>query len=451
MKSNLYWLLCFAGIAGLSGLGAAAQDALTLRQAIAQAIGQNPEAQAARAEIDSARAGVALRRTALLPRFEFTEDISRGDDPVYVFGALLRQNRFTQANFALDALNRPAPLGDFTSRFSGDWLLFDSLKSARQARAAGFTRKSAESQASAVDQKLIFDVVAAYQQALYAERRVRTARHEAETAAALRKSTDDRVRAGLAVESDRLAAEVNLAARQQALIAAEGDVDLAWATLRQAMGAPEFEPTALAPLEAREFPAGELNDEVASALAHRQDLDALGKAGQAQAAAVSAAKLSFGPQATAYGSWENDAASVGGANGSNWVAGVRIGIDLLPLSKRAELAQQKAAKVNLDARLEAYRQRVRVEVSQAHIQQRTALLSMQTAKAAVAQADESLRILRNRYEAGLATVTDLLRAEDAARESQTNYWRAVYGNSLAYAQLLFTTGTLTPDAAEALQ
>jgi outer membrane protein TolC len=51
----------------------------------------------------------------------------------------------------------------------------------------------------------------------------------------------------------------------------------------------------------------------------------------------------------------------------------------------------------------------------------------------------------------LATITDLLRAEDAGRQSQSNYWHAVYGNAQAYAQLLYATGTLTADAAEDLQ
>jgi outer membrane protein TolC len=67
------------------------------------------------------------------------------------------------------------------------------------------------------------------------------------------------------------------------------------------------------------------------------------------------------------------------------------------------------------------------------------------------QAGESLRIVTNRNHAGLASVTDLLRAEDAERESQRNYWQAVYGNALAYSELLFVTGRLTPEAAEELQ
>ena len=53
--------------------------------------------------------------------------------------------------------------------------------------------------------------------------------------------------------------------------------------------------------------------------------------------------------------------------------------------------------------------------------------------------------------AWLATITALLRAEDAERQSQSMYWKAVYGNAMAYAELLYATGTLTPDAAEDLQ
>jgi outer membrane protein len=90
-------------------------------------------------------------------------------------------------------------------------------------------------------------------------------------------------------------------------------------------------------------------------------------------------------------------------------------------------------------------------VSQAHIQRETAQLSLETARSATEQAGESLRILKNRYEAGLTTITELLRADDAERQSQANYWRAVYGNAVSYAQLLYATGTLTPEAAEGLQ
>lgn len=443
--------LRLALLLAMAAATARAQEPLTLRQAIQQALGQSPDAAMARAGSQEANAGASLARTQLLPQLNFTEDISRGDDPVYAFGSRLRQRGFTQSDFALNALNRPQPIGNFSTRFSGSWMAFDSFKTQKTIRSADLMKKSAASSAKAVDQKIVLDVVQAYQSVLFAEREIAVAQHEQETAQALRDSVSDHVKAGLAVESDLMLAQVDVAARKQDLIAAQGDLELAWAQLRVAMGAPDLPETELKPIELHDFPQQALAQELATAAKTRPDLIAQGQAQSAQAAAVGAAKSDFGPQVSAYGNWEEDQPSWGSSGGNNWVAGVRIGIDILPFGKRAQLAQASAQKARIDAQVETYRQHVRLEVSQAHIRLQTAQLSYQTARAAMDQSAESLRILRNRYGAGLATMTDLLRAEDAERQSQSNYWHAVYGNTVAYAQLLFATGTLTPDAAEDLQ
>ena len=85
--------------------------------------------------------------------------------PVYVFGTRLRQQQFTLADFALDALNKPEPIGNFATRISGGWLLFDSFRTQKSVQGADLMRKSAASSAKAVDQKVVFDVVQAYHHA----------------------------------------------------------------------------------------------------------------------------------------------------------------------------------------------------------------------------------------------------------------------------------------------
>jgi len=432
-------------------LATAAQEPLTLRQAINQALGQSPEAAIARAGNLDAQASATLARTALLPQLSFTEDISRGNDPVYAFGTRLRQRQFTQLDFALNALNRPQPIGNFSTRFSGSWMAFDSFKTQKQIHSADLFRQSASSSAKAADEQIVFRIVGAYQQVLYAQREIAVAQHEQETAAALLASVGEHVKAGLAVESDTMSAEVNVAARKEELIAAQGDLELAWAQLREAMGDPELKAQELKPIEPHVFPQGALDDEIAMAVKTRPDLMALGQAQLAQASAIGAAKSDFGPRVSAYGDWEEDRTSFAGAGGNNWVAGVQISVDILPVGKSAQLAREGAAKQKIDAQVSSAQQHLRLEVSQAHIHQQTAGLQLETARAAMDQSTESLRILKNRYDAGLATITDLLRAEDAERQSQSNFWHAVYGNAMAYSELLYATGTLTPDAAEELQ
>ena len=451
MNSHRNRVVCLALMLCMGGVASVAQGPLTLRQAIDQALGQNPEAAIARAEDKTASAAASMARTQLLPQLNLTEDISRGNDPVYAFGTRLRQRQFTQADFALNALNYPQPMGNLSTRFSGQWVAFDSFKTQREIHRADLFRESTTSSIKAVDQQIVFRVAAAYQQVLYAQREIAVAQHEQETAAALLSSVDQHVKAGLAVESDRMSAEVNVAARKEELIAAQGDLELAWAALREAMGAPELKETELKPIEPHGFPQGTLEEEMGTAAKTRPDLIALGQAQAAQASAVGAAKSGFGPRVSAYGNWEEDRTSFAGSGGNNWVAGVQISVDILPFGKSAQLARESAAKQKIDAQVAAAQQHLRLEVSQAHIHRQTAALQLETARAAMDQSAESLRILKNRYNAGLATITDLLRAEDAERQSQSNYWHTVYGNAMAYSELLYATGTLTPEAAEELQ
>jgi outer membrane protein TolC len=451
MSSRFWQSFYLALFFCLGGALSPAQEPLSLRQAVDRALGQNPRAAIAQAGEKDAVAAASLARTQLMPQLNFTEDISRGDDPVYAFGSRLRQRQFTQADFALNALNRPQPIGNFSTRFSGSWMAFDSFKTQREIRRADLFKQSAASSSKAVDQQIVLRVVGAYQQVLYAEREIDVARHEQETAAALQDSVDGRVKAGLTVESDRMSAEVEVAARKEELIAAQGDLELAWAELREAMGAPDLQASELKPIEPHVFPEGSLEQELATSLRMRPDLTAMGQARSAQSEAVGEAKSEFGPRVSTYGNWEEDRGSIISSGGNNWVAGVQISVDILPLGKRAQLARESAAKQRLDAQLTLSQQEARLQVSRAHIHRQTAALQLDTARAAMDQSTETLRILKNRYGAGLATITDLLRGEDAERQSQSTYWHAVYGNAMAYTELLYAQGTLTPDAAEELQ
>jgi outer membrane protein TolC len=319
MISHLYRALGLSLLLCMGALPAAAQAPLTLRQAIDQALGQSPQAAIAHAGDQEAKSAVTIARTQLLPHLNFTEDIFRGDDPVYAFGTRLRQGQFTQADFALDALNHPQLIGNFSTRFSGSWTAFDSFKTQREIHRADLFRESASSSAKAVNQQIVLHVVAAYQSVLYAQREIEVAQHEQETASALLTSVDDHVKAGLAVQSDRMSAQVNVAARKQELIAAQGDLELAWAQLREAIGVPDLKASELKPIEPHTFPQLLLEEEIATAAKTRPDLMALAQTQSAQASAVGAARSNFGPSVN---TGRKTVDSLGSSGGNNWVAGV---------------------------------------------------------------------------------------------------------------------------------
>ena len=69
------------------------------------------------------------------------------------------------------------------------------------------------------------------------------------------------------------------------------------------------------------------------------------------------------------------------------------------------------------------------------------------AQASVAEAEESLRITQNRYEAGISNVTDLLRTETTVLDARTRHLAAIRDQRIAAAMLELAAGTLTPDSA----
>ena len=181
----------------------------------------------------------------------------------------------------------------------------------------------------------------------------------------------------------------------------------------------------------------------------RPDLKRVRSEEAAQQQSVSIAKSSFGPRVSAFADWEADNPTfVAGGGGNNWVAGIEVQFDLFEGgAKRAQLSHERAMQDKVAASEgNGHATRIRLEVRRAYYDVDAARQQMEVARAAIAEAQESLRINQNRYDSGLSTISDLLAAEEAARRSQTDYWEAVYRYQTGYANLQLASGTLNPQS-----
>src|SRR5664279_1184400 len=84
-------------------VAASAQEAtpLTLADAARMTLANNPMHKAALSDTKATLAGVREARAPMLPKIMFAENVTVGNDPVFVFGAKLRQQVFTDQDFAL--------------------------------------------------------------------------------------------------------------------------------------------------------------------------------------------------------------------------------------------------------------------------------------------------------------------------------------------------------------
>ena len=223
---------------GLSGT-ALSQEAVrlssvTLQHAVQIALEKSPLHKMSLADTRAASAEVLHARSFLMPHVTFTETATRSDDPVYVFGSKLRQQRFTSGDFALNTLNTPPPFGNFSTRFGGSWNLFDSFASWHGVNRAKKMSEAAAHQLERTDQEIVFRVVDAYYAVLLTQKQLGFAEQTLQTAQSILDRSQSRFDSGLVVESDLLAAKVRMAARQQELIRARSNVDLAQAQLSTA-------------------------------------------------------------------------------------------------------------------------------------------------------------------------------------------------------------------------
>jgi hypothetical protein len=112
------------GSAGLAWAQTAPPQELTLADAVKTALEKHPALRIAEYQAAAAASGVDQARAGFFPRVDFSEGFSRSDNPVYAFGSLLNQGRFTAADFAVNTLNHPDPITNWRTNLGGSVPLF---------------------------------------------------------------------------------------------------------------------------------------------------------------------------------------------------------------------------------------------------------------------------------------------------------------------------------------
>ena len=435
-------------ILSLPGADLWGQEPLTLEQAVGIALDKNPALRATAEEATVARARTRQAQAARLPRIDFVQGFTRGNNPVYVFGTLLTQRQFSAANFGLPGLNAPTPLDNFQTRFEGQWLLFDGNRTRHRVSGAKQLETAADFETEQARQDLILRVVRVYYGVLVARENLAAAREAVRSAEANERRVETLEKAGLVVTSDLLSERVFRAQIKEREIRAENALELARMTLGHELGlGPDAAKEPSGSLAGLPMDLPPLEEMERIALAERPALRAAEFQKKAADKNSGVAKSEFAPRVGVFANFERDAETLSGPSGTNWTAGARLEWNIFAgAADRYRLVETKARERQAANQLEWLRSGVRLEVRQAYLETKAAGLRVEAAREAVAQARESLRIIQNRYEAGLTTMTELLRAQSAQLDVSTAYLAALHDWQTARAQLERAAGRLQEDS-----
>jgi len=182
---------------------------------------------------------------------------------------------------------------------------------------------------------------------------------------------------------------------------------------------------------------------LSQALQNRKDLQALDYQRKAANLGTKAAKAENLPSLAITGGYV--AADIPGfvtiTNAINIGLGVSYNLDNL-WKKNSSLLKSQAREKQLEANNELLNDHIKLEINKDFQNSNLAKKKIEVYERALEQATENYRITKNKYDNGLANITDLLEADAALVGAKVNVINSRADAALAYKKLLQTSGIL---------
>jgi outer membrane protein len=405
----------------------------TLDAAIAFALENNPRLRVARSAIDEALGNRQTAFAPFLPQATLYGTTFWGNNPTTPSGA-----------FALplpEYSDAPGYQTYQSAEFYLQWTLFDFGRREGRYNQSALRLDIAGLQAARADQTVVFDVAAAYYRVLFTQATRKVAEQAVREAESIAELTRNLLNGGVVTKDSMLRAEVQLSQDRQLLVAARSAESVALAGLNYAMGRNVSAATQVAEVDSEPTFTLSLAEGLQLAVDNRREFQVARKGIEIAQQGQRVAKAEFAPRIYAQGviSGESGHQTLTGMTETGAIifqwhlfeGGARLGED------RAAGARTNAAV----AQAQLVADTIAYEVNQAYYAVDDTRQRIVLARTAIAQAQENLRLIVNKYKAGDATPTDVVDAETAFTRAQQSYYTALYDYLTAIARLEYAMGT----------
>lgn len=250
---------------------------------------------------------------------------------------------------------------------------------------------------------------------------------------------------GIIARNDKLKANLQTSNIELQLLEANNNFNIANINMDILLGLPdateiEIDPNYISELTENQPVSFYLNQ----AVSQRKDVQALDYQRRAAELGTKAAKAESLPTIALTGGYV--AAEIPKiltiTNAANIGLGIQYNIDNL-WKKNSSLMRATATEKQLSASNELLTDQIKLEINRDYQNSEFAKRKITVYEKAAAQANENYRVTKNKFDNGLATITELLDADTAQISANVNVVNAKADAALAYRKLLQTTGILT--------
>lgn len=336
-------------------------------------------------------------------------------------------------------------MNNFQSLVTVDQTIYDAGQSKHAVRSAELSKDFAGENQRLTETQVIAGVVRAYYDLLLATQQLNAANQAVRSSEADLKRAQNIRAAGMSTDVDVLSIRVHLAGVEEQRIRRSADLEVARAALNEILGLPlDASFDLISPMQRATLSDASLADYESTGIADRPEARQAKMSAQLAETQASDAHSIFMPQVVLHGAFEADRQNFYNQGGANWLISAGLKWNLFNgFNDKARMDETKSLLRRSQAEEARAGSTIRLEVRRAWADLRAAEQRIEVAKASVAEAEESLRITQNRYEAGMSTVTDLLRTETAVLDTRTRYLAAIHDQRVAATLLELAAGRLT--------
>jgi len=439
---QVFVILTLAMLAAGQATAASPVQRLTLKEAIGIALERNHLVKAAGHHAEAARQGIAMAESRYYPSVSFEETLAASNAPTQAFMMKLDEARFTQNDFLTDNLNHPAATHDFRTALTVNQPLYRPSTAPARELAVKESEKQdlgleAAREATAFQVfRLYLEVQKAAAQLQAADQAIGDARENMRLAAVRRKE-------GVGLLSDELRARTHLSSVEQRLISVRNDLELAKMRLANIVGLNNGQGLDIAGPAAPLVPALSPEDLVATALENRKELRQyradLGKS----EAALKLARSAYLPEVGAFASYRMDAKDAPfGADNDAWMAGVSLTWQIFDGFRRSHDRDRAVAERSAAAEeMEQSGRDIALQAQESRLRREETAKRLEVARHALQDAEETVRLLTRRFENSLATMVELLDAQNALNQVRSDLAQNEADYVLAGGRVYYAAGT----------
>jgi outer membrane protein len=408
---------------------------LTLAAAIDLAYRANPMLQAARANIDLAKAGKEIAFAGFLPQVDlgFRNIVGTTDPSGYVLPTMATDIGNVAYGGAAEQFR--------TAELRAQWTLWDFGRTTSRFGQSIIMEEIAGLQYVRSQQTIGFDVATAYFEALQARASADIAEEAVRRAKSVLRDAKNYLHRGTNIRNDVLRAEVFVKEMDLAVVKARTAEGIALAKLNRAIGINPSETTQV--VELADAPPFEqpLAECLQMAVENRREFGVVERGIAKAKLGENIAESQFMPRVVVGGLGSVQQMEQPDRFAQHASAGLGIELGLYQGGKRiGEMRESKAEVCLAIARGKEVCDQIAYEVKVAYLTIDDARERIKVSRAAVAQASENIRVVRSLFDHGDAIATDVIEAELTMTRAQQGYLIALYDYQTALARLAYALG-----------